>query len=197
MDIWDPNKLSLFIQFVVPGFIAIKWYQLLYPGTSRPASDQIVDAVAYSCINYAIWSIPMGHVQNIVKSNGWSPCDVLFYILVMFISPILLVELWKRIRTSARFQKNAPHPIGKPWDFVFQQRKWYWMKVTLKDGTVIGGKFGDKSFASSAPDEEQLYIQETWVLDEDGAFIRRKNDTAGVIVVSAEIASIELRDYKD
>jgi hypothetical protein len=193
MDIWDANKLSLFIQFVVPGFISIKWYQLSYPGSSRSASDQIVDAVAYSCINYAIWSIPMHYVQDAVKSQGWSPCDVLFYILVMFISPVLLVELWKKVRKSPTFQKNAPHPTGKPWDFVFAQKKLYWMKIILKDGTILAGKYGLKSFASSAPEEEQIYIEECWILDEQGAFIRPKNKTAGVIVVSKEISHIELR----
>lgn len=195
MDIWDASKLSLFIQFVIPGFISIKWYQLSFPGSSRAASEQIVDAVAYSCINYAIWSIPTHYVQAGVQSKGWSPCDVLFYILVMFVSPILLVELWKMIRKSSVFQKNAPHPTGKPWDYVFAQRKWYWMKITMKDGTVLGGKFGDKSFASSAPEEEQIYMEESWVVDDTGAFVRIKDKTAGVIVVSSEISHIELREH--
>lgn len=194
MDIWDANKLSLFIQFVVPGFISLKWYQLAFPGASRPAGDQLIDAIAYSCINYAIWYIPMYHAQETVKSSGWSLCLVIFYILVIFISPILLVELWKRIRQSRAFQKNAPHPTSKPWDFVFSQRKMYWMKVTLKDGTVIGGRFGEKSFASSAPADEQIYMEETWILDKEGAFVRCKNKSAGVVIVSKEISHIELRN---
>jgi len=195
MDIWDANKLSLFIQFVVPGFISIKWYQLAFPGAPRPTGDQLIDAVAYSCINYAIWFVPMYHMRETIQSTGWSACSVLFYILVMFISPVLLVELWKRVRQSRMFQKNAPHPTSKPWDYVFSQRKMYWMKVVLKDGTIVAGKFGDRSFASSAPAEEQIYMEETWVLDENGGFLRCKNNSAGVVIVSKEISHIELRNF--
>ncbi len=51
MKIWDENKLLIFIAFVVPGFIAIKAYELLTPTRYTESSKQIVDAVAYSCLN--------------------------------------------------------------------------------------------------------------------------------------------------
>jgi len=40
MEIWEIDKLVLFIAFVIPGFISIKCYQLLFPGTEKSASDQ-------------------------------------------------------------------------------------------------------------------------------------------------------------
>ena len=59
MDIWSADKLILFIAFVIPGFLSIKFYQLVFPGTIRSATDQLIDAIAYSCINYALlfWAI--------------------------------------------------------------------------------------------------------------------------------------------
>ena len=98
------------------------------------------------------------------------------------------------IRTRDFFQRNAPHPTAKPWDYVFAQRKSYWVKVTLKDGTVIAGRYGDKSFASSAPAPEQIYLEQTWVLNNNGGFERAKNDTAGVLILSSEISYVELRN---
>lgn len=118
----------------------------------------------------------------------------MFLAFVVFIAPVVWVGTWKAIRISKFFQQHAPHPTGKPWDYVFSKRKPYWAKVRLKDGTIIGGKYGDRSFASSAPDGEQIYLEETWVLDSDGAFERAKNQTAGVIVVD-DIASIEFRVF--
>lgn len=53
MDIWELNKLILFIAFVVPGFVSLKVYELLLPRAPRDAPQQVVDAVAYSSINYA------------------------------------------------------------------------------------------------------------------------------------------------
>jgi hypothetical protein len=92
------------------------------------------------------------------------------------------------------FQRNAPHPTAKPWDFVFSQRKSYWLKVVLNDGTTIAGRYGPKSFASSAPAEEQIYLEESWLLNDKGGFMREKNNTEGVIVLSKEIAYIEFRN---
>ncbi|MBJ7266097.1 hypothetical protein IG389_02795 [Idiomarina abyssalis] len=193
MNIWDVDKLILFIAFVIPGFISIKAYQLLFPGTERPASTVIVDAIAYSCINYALLSIPIYFFDNSSINN--TLLVFLFYTFVLFVAPILIVIFWKLIRTRNFFQKNAPHPTSKPWDYVFSKRKCYWIKVVLKDGTLIGGKYSRDSFASSAPAGEQIYLEETWILDEDGAFIRKKNLSAGVIILTSEISHIELREF--
>jgi hypothetical protein len=105
------------------------------------------------------------------------------------------VLIWKYLRTREFFQRNAPHPTEKPWDYVFSQRNPYWVKITLKDGTTIAGRYADKSFASSAPAKEQIYLEETWILNDKGGFERVKNDSAGVIILSSEISHIELRNY--
>lgn len=141
MDIWEIDKLFLFIAFVIPGFISLKFYQLLYPGVLRNASDQLVDAIAYSCVNYALllWLILIVESSSlqVVHQNFY----YLFYAFVLFVAPIIWVLLWSWLRTRELFQKNAPHPVAKPWDFVFQQRKQYWVIVYLKSGEQIGGKF--------------------------------------------------------
>jgi len=190
MDIWDLNKLTIFIAFVIPGFISIKCYELFFP-SSKDASDKLIDAVSYSSINYALLILPITIVE---KSSIKATCP-LTYIFVFLLAPIIWVIVWKHLRTSQFFQKNMPHPTLKPWDFVFAQQKPYWIKVTLKNGTTIAGLYADKSFASSTPAQEQIYLEQTWVLNANGGFERAKNDTAGVIILSNEISHIELRNY--
>lgn len=194
MQIWDLDKLALFIAFVIPGFISIKCYQLLFPGTERSTADQLIDAIAYSSINYAILFLPIILVENSGIKISHIYIYYAFYALVLFVAPILWVFAWKYLRTRDLFQRNAPHPTAKPWDYVFGQRKPYWLKVVLKDGTTIAGRYGPKSFASSAPADEQIYLEESWVLNEKGGFVREKNKTAGVLVLSKEIAYIEFRN---
>lgn len=194
MDIWEIDKLVLFIAFVIPGFISIKAYQLVFPGTERPTSDQLIDAIAYSSINYALLVFPIISIESSQLKVNCSFAYYLFYIFVLFVAPIIWVLLWKYLRTRDFFQKNAPHPTAKPWDYVFSQRKSYWVKVTLKDGKIIAGRYSDKSFASSAPAPEQIYLEETWVINENGGFERAKNNSAGVIILSSEISHIELRE---
>lgn len=194
MDIWEIDKLALFLAFVIPGFISIKAYQLAFPGTERATSDQLIDAIAYSSINYALLIIPIISIEsgNLRESSRF--LYYLFYVVVFFVAPIVWVLAWKYLRTRDFFQRNAPHPTARPWDYVFAQRKPYWVKVTLNDGTIIAGRYADKSFASSAPAPEQIYLEETWILNKNGGFERAKNSTAGVIILSAEISYIELRD---
>ena len=194
MDIWEIDKLVLFLAFVIPGFISIKAYQLAFPGSERATSDQLIDAVAYSSVNYALLIFPIISIESGGLRESCRFLYYLFYVFVLFLAPITWVVIWKYLRTRDFFQRNAPHPTAKPWDYVFAQRKSYWVKVTLIDGTVIAGRYADKSFASSAPALEQIYLEETWVLNENGGFERAKKNTAGVIILSDEISHVELRN---
>jgi len=183
--------------FVVPGFVSLKSYELLLPSQYKDSSKQIVDAIAYSCLNYAFlfyWILQVEQ-SDLVKAH--QNLYFFFYFFVLFIFPVLLVFLWKWLRATSFVQKNAPHPTEKPWDYVFSQRKEYWVKVVLNDSTIIGGLYSNKSFASSSPAPEQIYLEETWIINDKGGFEREKSRTAGVIILSSEIAYIEFIKYSE
>ncbi len=192
MAIWDENKLILFICFVIPGFVALKTYELFFPSRYMDSSKQIVDAIAYSCFNYALLLWPIFHVESGTLRTEHPNCYILFYVFVLFIAPILWVIIWKFIREHNLIQYFFPHPTQKPWDFVFGQRQCYWVIVTLKNGEKIAGMYGPDSFASGAPSEEQIYLEEEWILNEDGGFERPVEQTSGVIILSSEIVTVGL-----
>lgn len=93
-------------------------------------------------------------------------------------------------------QNIFPHPTQKPWDYIFSKRASYWAKVTLQDGTQIAGKFAENSFVSSSPAKEQIYLEETWIINDKGYLERKEERSAGVIIVS-EIAYVELMTYSE
>jgi len=195
MDIWEIDKLVLFLLFIIPGFISLKTYSLLIPNQEKDSSKQIIDAIAYSCMNYAFLLIPIITVQsNDIKET--SPVlYYLFYLGVFFVAPIIWVLIWKWLRRKEVFQKIAPHPTIKPWDYIFSQRKSFWVKITLINGTIIGGKYSDKSFTSSSPATEQIYLQESWIMNNKGGFDRAKNNTDGIIIMEHQISYIEFTQY--
>jgi hypothetical protein len=197
MDIWDADKLLVFLAFVIPGFITIKTYELLFPGIQQDSSKQIVDAVAYSCINYALLIWPIIVVETSEWKDKYPNARGAFYVFVLLVCPVLLSVAWWKIRSSKWFQRVAAHPTQSPWDYVFSKRQPYWIKVVLKDGRQIGGRYDTNSFSSSAPAKEQIYLEESWIMNEKGGFERPKNKTAGVIVTSNEIAYIELLELRD
>jgi hypothetical protein len=191
MDIWDTDKLLLFVAFVIPGFVSLKAYEILFLTSPKETTGQLVDAIAYSCFNYAVLFPAIYFVDQENVQATHPVLFALFCSIVLFVAPILWVIVLKVIRSSKWLQKWLPHPTERPWDYVFGERIPYWVIVTLKDGKKIGGKYGFKSFSSCGPSKEQIYLEETWVMNEDGGFERPRETTAGTLVIGSEIESIE------
>ena len=191
MDIWDQNKLVLFIAFVVPGFVSLKSYELLCPRMSKDSSQQVIDAIAYSCINYAILLWPIWFIENESVRSSHPNIYISFYVFVLLVAPVIWAIALRWMRTTKSFQKILPHPTAKPWDYVFAQRKRYWVIVSLRDGKKIGGRYDMNSFASSAPATEQIYLEECWVVNDDGGLERPRIGTAGILVMAADIITVE------
>lgn len=190
MDLLETSKILLFIIFVVPGFITMKTYNLMSPSSTTTSKD-IIDAISYSCINYAIWLVPLIYLYkyNVQNESFFLYSIVLF--LIVFISPVFLAIFWRKIREFEFFQKFAPHPTGKPWDKYFSKKKTCWVIVNMTDGRKIGGSYGANSFASSYPYEEQIYIDEEWIINEYGGFERIVEQTNGIIIFLKNADSVE------
>ena len=56
MNIWEADKLVLFLIFFIPGFVSIKVYDLLIPGEQRDFSKSILEVIGYSALNYGALS---------------------------------------------------------------------------------------------------------------------------------------------
>ena len=192
MDIWETNKLLLFIGFVIPGFVSLKTYELLIPSAPKESAKQLIDAVAYSCVNYALlfWPILMVETNQIWSTHP--SAYIAFYAVVLLAAPVAWTFLFKTICTMQLLRKILPHPTARPWDYVFRQGKPYWVIVTLKDGKQLAGRYDTSSFASSAPAPEQLYLEEAWVLNDEGGFERKRAGTAGIMILAHDIVAIEL-----
>ncbi len=191
MDIWEADKLVLFIAFVIPGFVSLKTYELLFPSSVKETSALLVDAVAYSCVNYAILLWPIYSIEHSGARESCLGGYLAFYTFVLFIAPISWVCALKVLRNTEFFRATLPHPTARPWEYVFGLRKPFWIIATLKDGKKIGGLYGFQSFASSAPAPEQLYLEETWELNADGGFERPRENTAGIMILADDVDTLE------
>jgi hypothetical protein len=89
-----------------------------------------------------------------------------------------------------------PHPTGRAWDYYFGLKKECWAIVTLNNGKKLGGKYSSKSFSSSSPEPDQIYLEEHWVVNEYGGLERARVDTLGILIISKDIENIEFFVYK-
>ena len=191
MEIWEANKLLLFIAFVIPGFVCLKTYDLLLPSVEQDSTKRIVDAIAYSCINYALLLLPISFVEKSSLRSNYPLAYDAFYAFVLVCAPVIWAVSFKLLRGRRLLQSLLPHPISRTWDYVFSKRLPYWLVVTLKDGKQIAGRYDSLSFASSAPAPEHIYLEETWEINADGGFERPRADSGGILILSTEIVTIE------
>ena len=191
MDIFAIDKLRLFLFFFIPGFISMKVYSLIVPGARHDFSKDLLEAVAYSSINFAALS---WLIFAISSDKFYLDNQYLYYLLsffILFIFPIMWPFIFIRVSTWRPIAKYIMHPIPKPWDYVFGKKESYWTIIHLKNEKKIGGIYDTKSFSSSYPEKEQIYLEQVWELDGKGAFVRPIERSEGIIVLGDEIMAIE------
>jgi hypothetical protein len=191
MDITSVDKLLLAVVFLIPGFVAMKVYSVLSSSERLDGSKALVDALAFSCVIYAAfsWAILWVHeVQLAERHLFWFGA---FCVVLLFVVPAGAAALFFEIRRSRWVVQWLPHPVGKPWDFVFSRRERFYVIVTLKSGRRIGGFYGSESFSSSHPYEEQIFIETVWDIDGEQGFIETHVRSRGMMIFGAEIETIE------
>jgi len=191
MDIWEINKLALFLLFFIPGFISIKVYDLFIASERRDFSKSLFEVMGYSAINFAAlsWLIILIHSDNYYGTHRL--VYFLFLILIIFIMPVIWPLVFLKLSSWAPISKRIIHPIRKPWDYVFGKKQSLWVIVHLVDGKMIGGKYDKNSFTSSYPAEEQIYLEQAWHLDEKGAFVKPVERSGGIIILEKQISALE------
>lgn len=71
------------------------------------------------------------------------------------------------------------------------------VRATLTDTRVVGGYFGFGSLAGYSEQNPDLFIAERWILDDDGWFVERADNTDGVWIGHENIVSVEFYKVPD
>ncbi|WP_186128941.1 DUF6338 family protein [Burkholderia gladioli] len=191
MDITSPDKLFLAVLFVIPGFVAMKTYAILSSGPRLDASKAVIDALAFSCCNYALFALPIYGMHQ----AAWSTKHPIGYAIawggILLIGPVLWATSVFALRRTKWVAQWLPHPVDRAWDYVFAKREPTYLIITLTSGKRIGATYGPESFASSYPADPEIYVEETWDVDEAEGFVRRHFNTRGLLIAGSAIESIE------
>lgn len=65
----------------------------------------------------------------------------------------------------------------------------------MNDGNTVGGFYAGDSYASSYPSEEQIYIQQQWLLGENDEFIKPVDQSAGVLLNARDVKTFEFYEF--
>lgn len=59
-------------------------------------------------------------------------------------------------------------PAPRAWDHLFSDRTSAYVRVQLKDGTWVAGRFADLSYAGGYPNPTDLLLEDAWQVDQEG-----------------------------
>lgn len=194
------GALVILIFYLLPGFIIDRLLSQNFVRGKRETTEIVVGAVFWSLVHYAVcWTIVMrlvgvGDWDKVALAVG-SPRWALILLVLPLIEAVLIARLvgTHNVARFMRFLGFRIHPIPKSWDYVFSRAEGYLVLATLSDGSRIGGRVG---FASSFPNDEDLYLDETWKLADNGAFLEPM-PMAGALLKRSDIRILELYEIKE
>lgn len=181
--------------FVLPGYIITRIINTLCPGRKVSDAINLLKCIGYSLIDIALW-IWLYKICIGCNNKAWWHY-LLLTVVVVLTSTITgfvigLIRYWGCLRWLVLkvFKIQIEKPIATAWDNVFSARKnGCWLIVTLSNGKHIGGRFSTNSHASSDQDYRDLFLEETYEVDESGW--RRTPNTEGVWISPSEIKKLE------
>ena len=82
-NIWEIDKVLLFLVLVLPGFVSIKVYSNLIASDKIDFSKSIIEAICFSALNFGVLAFPISYISGsgyvdsspiinkvVVKSSG-------------------------------------------------------------------------------------------------------------------------------
>jgi hypothetical protein len=188
----DPIQFAAVIVLLLPGFVSLKIDKILTPGAPQDPTSLVIEVFFYSLINAAILAIPILWVGQEFSQPEPNYVDIwLFGLLVCIVGPAAWPYIFRRVQQLAADRGLVLGYHKQAWDEFFSRRQSCWLIVHLNDGTLIGGYFGKKSYATTEPNSGTIYLEELWVLDNEGRFDSAIPNSKGALFRASDYVWIE------
>ncbi|WDM16635.1 hypothetical protein J3S85_37280 [Streptomyces lavenduligriseus] len=189
-------QLILLVVALLPGVV----YQFVresrrgqVPG-ERDLGHRLLRALTVSVVLDSVYVAVLGgrpvELAQPGRFPGHSREAALYALTLLFVLPALAaltVSRFEERRLRARYR-------GTPtaWDHMFRDRGGCYLRARLKDGTWVGGWYGNNSYATSFPQAPELYLERSYRMAVDGTFGDKVQNTRGLYVRGEDIDILEL-----
>lgn len=190
------SEILVLVLFIIPGFVLMRVKRLAYPTAESSTAGTVLDSLALSCVIYALAS-PLIYLGYLHRWYVTKPrLSAAIALLVLLILPATLGAAYVWFTKTGRMRwlgvlLGFPHPDPTAWDYHFRKGRAYWVWLTFRNGKVMAGLFGQNSFASSFPQQRDLYIEKLLRLDEHGHVVELIEQSAGALVMMDEVERIQ------
>lgn len=166
MDFLSPEKLQVFVVVILPGFVAIKVFDVVSPPEKRDFGASVIEAVAYGLVNFAFWAWNLVELTPEGAKNSPVLYSFMFFIICV-VSPGLIAVSVCWIRKRKWVCKQLGETTKSAWDDFFNKRKECFVLCHLKSGKKVAGWFGPSSFATVYPQKPEIYLEITYYVDQE------------------------------
>lgn len=181
--------------FLLPGFIIKSIMDTLVPPPRHNDAKYFFSCLFYSIVNCAVWSWAYISINTLSENH-----PIIYWLLILTITVLgsslvaILISVIKQKGIIewifSRIKISKIHPVPTAWDYFFSKQQASWIIVTLKSGKSIYGIFSTRSYASSDPEERDIYIEKTYVLKDDMTW-EEDEKSNGILISKDEIETIE------
>lgn len=121
----------------------------------------------------------------------------LWFMTVIFAWPVIagvfIAWLVRRRRVDKLLDKLGMSYVDRTptaWDWAVRIPQTRWVRVYLNDDRVICGWYGKKSFSSLYHSKRDKYLEQMWLVDEEGTIVEPQANTDGVWISHDAIRNI-------
>jgi hypothetical protein len=151
-----------------------------------------IEILGYSLLNGGVFGWLIVLAANDLK-DGMPDYRVLIpsALAICIAGPALWPLIFRGIQAAGAKRGWFVGPHRFAWDNFFARREYGFVVVHMADGSLIGGYFGERSYATVEPESGHLYLEELWSLDAKGRFVARIPDSRGALFRPADYSWVE------
>ncbi|HTZ62849.1 MAG TPA: DUF6338 family protein [Solirubrobacteraceae bacterium] len=194
--------------FVLPGFVTLLLRERMFAVRGEDTQfERLLNALYYSALIYAIVfavgalaGLGKTDVVHLYHGEKSLAVDLAAAVVIALVLPAVIATIGLRWRSSPNIRPSVlkfigispSHSVSSGWNEAFSRGGSPMLRVTLKDGRVVGGYLGEGSLAGYSEHAQDLFISERWSINpENDWFTGVAEGTAGLWVARDAIVSIE------
>lgn len=197
------EALLIFLYLLTPGYVVLFITQHYVAHTIEPAQLKYVIVLGllgfiihlpvypfwtHRIMDYYLADTLSSHRQEVFL---WSCLVVVFW---PTLAGLIVGWLMMRPKIDAMLDRIGLSYVDRlpsAWDWVIREEGPAYVKIFMRDGSSFGGVFADRSIASIAPQQRDVFLERVWLLDEDGNFRSEAPGNTGVWIAHEAIGRIE------
>lgn len=181
--------------FLLPGGIITSIMRSFVPERKLSSGQEMLRWIGYSILNNAVWSwlFTMRMANQMADAYSFWVCLTSMVLVTSVITgSVIGIIKQKNIpgHIARKLKISIEHPVPTAWQYSFCKRNTCFVIVTLDDDRRFYGYYGTVSMASSDIENEDIYLEYIYELDDDENWILVEGRD-GVWISSSHITSIE------